>query len=108
MTISIDKAQTAIMSYIENEIAKKATGVTKFATYFVVGRMQTKFPEIVHSLQGNPIVSAMGIFDDHGNVRVDEVYNAARMAMEKTGSVSVMGIIFNQADVDKLYQLMIS
>lgn len=34
---------------------------------------------------------------------IDSLYDAARKAMSKVGSVEYMGIKFNEADVDSLY-----
>ena len=106
MIISVEQARKAVSMFVENEIAAKASGMTRFGAYFFLGAMQNKFNGIVVDLLRNPIVAAMELTDVNGNIKIDEVYNAARSAMEKCGSISAMGIIFNQADLDKLYQLM--
>lgn len=106
MTITIDQAQRAILVYLENEVARKATGLTKFGAYFVMGTLQNKFSSIISNFLKNPLISAMELVDSNGNIKIDEVYQAARLAMEKAGSISMYGVIFNQSDVDKLYHMM--
>lgn len=106
MTITIDQAQRAILAYLENEVARKASGLTKFGAYFVMGTLQNKFPSILSNFLQNPLISAMELVDGDGHIKIDEVYHAARSAMEKAGSISMYGVIFNQSDVDKLYHMM--
>lgn len=106
MTITIEQAQRAILVYLENEVAKKAANLTKFGTYFFMGMIQNKFKSIISNFLQNPLISAMEFVDSNGNIKIDEVYQAARLAMEKAGSISIYGVIFNQSDVDKLYHMM--
>ena len=106
MKIPVQQAEMAIMEYIEQEIARKATGVTKFATYFLMGAMQGKVPHIVSNLQSNPIVAMIDIFDEDGHIRLDSLYSLAKNAMERSGAVTISGITFNSMDIDKLYEIM--
>lgn len=106
MTITIEQAQRAVMSFVENEIAKKATGVTRFGAYFVMGALQNKFPKVVSNILNTPIVAMMDFTDEHGHLKIDEIYQFARDAINKAGSIEMYGIIFNQSDIDKLYHLM--
>lgn len=106
MQVAIQQAEMAIMEYIEQEIARKATGVTKFATYFMIGAMQGKVSKIISSLQSNPIVGMLEVFTEDGHIHLDNVYSWAKTAMEKSGAVTVSGITFNSQDIDKLYETM--
>ena len=106
MKIAIQQAETAIMEFIEQEIARKATGLTKFATYFLMGAMQGKVPNIISNLQSNPIVSLLDVFTEDGHIHLDNIYSWAKNAMERANSVTVSGITFNSMDVDKLYEIM--
>lgn len=106
MVISADKAQTAIMQYLENEIARKATGLQKFASYFIIGSMSGKVDKIISKLQDNEVIKMLGLFDENGNIKLDEVYAAAKQAMNKSGTVTIYGVTFNSEDVETLYNYM--
>jgi hypothetical protein len=106
MKIAIQQAETAIMEFIEQEIARKATGLTKFATYFLMGAMQGKVPNIISNLQSNPIVSLLDVFTEDGHIHLDNIYSWAKNAMERANAVTISGITFNSMDVDKLYEIM--
>ena len=43
-------------------------------------------------------------FDETGNVKLDDLYNAAKAAIAKSGQFTMYGLIFNEADIDKLYE----
>lgn len=106
MVIPIQQAEMAIIEYLEKEIARKATGVTKFATYFMIGAMQGKVSKIISSLQSSPIVGMLDVFTEDGHIHLDNVYSWAKTAMERANAVTISGITFNSMDVDKLYELM--
>jgi hypothetical protein len=106
MVIPVQQAEMAIMEYIEQEIARKATGVTKFATYFLMGAMQGKIPHLISKLHDNPIVGMLDVFTEDGHIHLDNVYSWAKTAMEKSGAVTMSGITFNSQDVEKLYETM--
>jgi hypothetical protein len=106
MKIAIQQAETAIMEFIEQEIARKATGLTKFATYFLMGAMQGKVPNIISNLQSNPIVAMIDVFDEDGHIHLDKIYSWAKNAMERANAVTISGITFNSMDVEKLYEIM--
>lgn len=92
------------MSYIENEIAKKAVGVQKFATYFFTIAYADKATKMIADLQDNPMIKPLGVFDELGNIDLDVLYNTAKQAIQKSGQFTVAGIIFNESDVDRLYE----
>lgn len=106
MIISVDKAKNALIAYLENEIARKATGLQKFATYFVIGSISGKADKLLSGLQDNDVVKMLGVFDENGNIKLDEVYAAARQAMDKSQSVTIYGVTFNSEDVETLYRYM--
>ena len=106
MIISVDKAKNALIAYLENEIARKATGLQKFATYFVIGSISGKADKLLSGLQDNEVVKMLGVFDENGNIKIDEVYTSAKQAMEKSGTVTIYGVTFNSEDVETLYRYM--
>ena len=107
MMINMNQVKTALSLYIENEIAAKATGVTKFLTYFVLGSMQSKFDEYIKTITENPLFALADFYHKETNqIDLDKLYNYAKHAMEKTGSVTMYGIIFKPEDVEVLYDYM--
>lgn len=104
MVVSIEQAQKAVMIYLENEIARKATGLHKAASYYVMAVLQNKFPQIIKMLQDDKLISFLDIFDKNGNIIADVLYQNARHAMEKAQTVTIYGVTFNTSDVDKLYE----
>jgi hypothetical protein len=43
------------------------------------------------------------VFDENHNVNIDEVHTMAKAAIQKSGPFNLMGVIFNESDIDKLY-----
>ena len=99
MVVNLEQIQKGITLFVEKEIAPKATGIKKFGIYFMLPTIQktvanylTKIKEFMPDL-----------FDENENVKLDEFYNQAKSAVQKTGQFEFMGIIFNESDIDKLY-----
>ena len=101
MLINVQQAQRGIINYVENEIAKKATGLTKFGIYFIMPKLSTNTAKMINSLKDNVMFKDM--FDENGNIELDAVYNSAKEAIKKSGQFEMFGIIFNESDIDKLY-----
>jgi hypothetical protein len=106
MIVSTDQLHKAIMVYAEEEIARKASGVTKFASYFLIARLLNHPEKTVGALLDNPIIKLADIVNADGNIDADELYSAARMAMEKSVSVTISGITFTVPDIDKIYNIL--
>lgn len=104
MVVGVNQIQTGVINFIENEIAKKAVGLQKFATYFFTIAYADKVTTLITGLQDNPMIKPLGIFNENGNVDLDKLYNFAKGAIQKSGQFTVAGIIFNETDVDKLYE----
>lgn len=99
--VNIEQIQMGLNKYIEEEIAKKATGFNKFAVYFALPSINKKIPQLITNFKDNEM--AKDFFDENGNINLDEIYNNAKIAISKSGQFSLYGIIFNETDVDKLY-----
>lgn len=97
--VTIEQIQRGVKSYVDSEIGRKATGFRKFGIYFMlpsIDKYTTKYVEQLKELMPDK-------FDENGNVNIDEVYNCAKTAIKRSGSFELMGIIFNETDIDKLY-----
>lgn len=99
-----EQIKSAVVSFIESEVAGKAQSVVaKFATYFVIGALNNKFDNFINALQENPLVTMSELVNAEGKFSVEEVYKYAKFAMEKVGSVNLYGVIFKAEDIDTLY-----
>ncbi len=92
MTVSMDQVMRGVTNYFENEIGSKATGFKKFASYFVFNSSKNKITAMIQ-----PFVN------DDNTVDIDALYGYAKEAYNHSGQFTVAGIIFNESDIDKLY-----
>lgn len=105
MTITQDKLHRAILTYAEEEIASKSTGLGRFATYFLITSLANHPEKTVGALLNNPIIKITDVVNADGTINVDELYSAARTAMERSVSITVAGITFTVPDIDKIYNI---
>lgn len=103
MKVNLEQLQIGVINYIDNEIGRKAVGLQKVGTYFVIAAYRDKIVQLVQGLQKNPMVQVLQVFDENGNLDLDRLYNYGKEAIQKSGQFSFMGIIFNETDIDKLY-----
>ena len=101
MFVNTERIQIGVTNYIEQEIASKAVGFQKFATYFVMPKVNKIIEHYMQQLKGNPIMSDN--FNENGDVNVDEIYNMAKQAVRKSGQFAVYGVILDESDIDKIY-----
>ena len=105
MNITQDQLHRAIMTYAEEEIAKKASGFAKFGSYFLIASLSNHPEKTVGALIETPFVKMTDIVNADGTIKADELYSAARSAMEKAYSITISGITFGVTDIDKLYSI---
>lgn len=101
MVVNLQQIRNGVTRYVEAEIGQKATGLTKFMVYFILPKLSKQLENLVLTAKDNPITK--DLFDENGNVNLDEVYNTAKEAIKKSGQIEMYGIIFNETDIDKLY-----
>jgi hypothetical protein len=101
MFVNTERIQIGVTNYIEQEIASKAVGFQKFATYFVMPKVNKIIEHYMQQLKGNPIMSDS--FNENGDVNVDELYNMSKQAVRKSGQFAVYGVLLNESDIDKIY-----
>lgn len=107
MKITPADIATIYAGFVENELAPKAvSGLQRFMAYgsvFVAQHKAADFfanPDLVEQLK------RIGVMDNNGMIDLDYVKEMASYAMQKSGGkVTVMGLILDQGDIDKLYQL---
>lgn len=98
MTITTQQLQKGIIDFVEKEIAQKATGIKKFGVYFFMPTIYQTVENYTVKLKG-----VMPTIFDGENINLDNLYNSSKEAIKKSGSVEFMGVIFNEADIDKLH-----
>ena len=101
MFVNTQQVQIGVTNYIEQEIASKAVGFQKFATYFVLPKVNKVIEQYMIQLKDNPIVKDM--FNENGDVNIDELYNMAKQAVRKSGQFAVYGVLLDESDIDKIY-----
>lgn len=105
--VSLAKVQSGAAAYIDEEFCRKLDGWRKWVFGAAASMMLSDVGSIVSKLRDNEIVKMMGVFDDHGDVDVERLYQHFKAEAQK-GSISfsapILGVVtMNESDVDKLY-----
>jgi hypothetical protein len=106
MIVTTAQLHKAIMAYAEEEIATKASGMTKFASYFLIASLYDHPEKTVGALLNNDFIRLTNVVNENGSINADELYKTARTAMEKSVSITIAGITFGVSDIDKLYTIL--
>ena len=101
MFVNTNQLQLAINNFIDLEMGKKAVGFNKFASYLIIPFAEKKVAKLMQTFSKNELTKDM--FDENGNVNIDEVYSMAKTAIKKSGQFEAYGMIFSETDFDKLY-----
>ena len=97
--VNLEQIQLGILGFVEKEIASKATGFKKFGIYFMMPTIKKSVADYLVKMKS----FMPDLFDENGNVDLDQFYNLAKDAIKKSGQFEFMGVIFNETDIDKLY-----
>jgi hypothetical protein len=101
MFVNTEQIQIGVTNFIDIEIGKKAVGVNKFVTYMAIPIINKKITQYLEELSNNPLTKDM--FDENHNLDLDKVYNISKDAIKKSGQFVLYGVVFNETDLDKLY-----
>lgn len=103
MVVTTDQVRLGVKKYIENEIAYKANGLTKFMIYFALPSIDNTVIDYIGKGKDNPLFK--DLFDENGNVLLDKLYERATFAADKSGKVVLdrFGIALDRSDVEKIY-----
>ena len=105
MKVNIEQAQRAIETYFNQEILSKAVGFKKFTTALAYGMFKDRISKILTTLATNNLVKMTEVVDDNQLIDIELLYRNAKEAIQRSGQFEVMGIIFTESDVDKLYSI---
>lgn len=59
MIVSTDQVRIGVKKYVENELAYKADGITKFMIYFVMPSIDKKISDFIVKAKENDMLSDM-------------------------------------------------
>lgn len=101
--VNFEQIQIGLSNYFDNEIIAKTTGKQKFLYAFLKGAFIGKVPKLFEKYKDNEMVKALDIIDGNNMIDIDSVYKWAKDAVQQSGQFLFGGIIFNETDIDKLY-----
>ena len=102
MIVSINQIQNGIIRYVKTEIESKAVNFNKLKINFALEVMPGVIEKLFVEYKDNIFFAPY--FDENGNVKLDELYNALKAAANKTGKFTFAGIIFSEDDIMKMYE----
>lgn len=105
MIVTLEQVQAGLIKYIDTELAPKATGMAKFAIYFVAPSIPTKVNTIITNAKNTGMID--DCFDESGNIKLNEVYRRAKDAISKSGKVLIpqFNYFADEKDIEVLYNL---
>lgn len=108
MKVNIEQVQRAITEYFNQEILSKTIGWKKFTTDLAFNLYKAKLPALFLQWAEHPLIKGTGLIDDNHFIDIETLYTHAKTAIQKSGQVEFMHILFNDTDVDKLYNYMLN
>lgn len=106
MKINIEQVQRAITEYFNQEILAKTTGWKKFTMDFTFSLYKARLPKLFLQWVENPLIKHSGVIDENNFIDIELLYEHAKNAIQHSGQVEIFSILFNDSDIDKLYNFM--
>ena len=105
MVVTVEQFQAGIIKYIDSYLAPKATGLQKFAIYFMAPSIPNLVNSKVQEFKNNGMLS--DLFDESGNIKLDDVYKRASEAMKHSGKVYIdkLNYFADEQDLQTIYNL---
>lgn len=105
--ITREELKNGILNYADNEVLTSLPTAGKWGIGTLLIIFSSKFDNVFNEAWSNPIIKAMGIFDDNGNIDEVILLNALEESAKKYGNLSiaipVVGVLtFSSNDVIKL------
>lgn len=100
--MKLQEIEIGILDYVNNEIAPKANGLTKFLIYSGTALGTVKLENLIGKYK--PLMLQLGIMNTDGDIDIEALYQAAKTGIQNSGSFTAMGIIFDESDIDNLYK----
>ena len=93
----------AMGNFLEQELIPQSDGLRKVLLYMAIPVLGAQTPQMLD--QYKPAISALGAMTEDDMIDLDILYPRLKDAVHKAGKVPLMGIIFDESDVDKLYNI---
>ena len=93
----------AMGNFLEQELIPKSDGLRKVLLYMAIPVLGAQTQQMLN--QYKPAISALGAMTEDDMIDLDILYPRLKDAVHKAGKVPLMGIIFDESDVDKLYNI---
>lgn len=101
MFVNTQQIQLGVLSYIEQEVAKQATGANRYLYYFAMPRVGKLVENYINGYRENVMFS--DLFDENGNIDLEKLYNEALEAMRKSGKFAFAGIWVSEDTLRTIY-----
>lgn len=108
--VTIKEIETGVGSYLDNELMPMLGdgGLQKVLIGAGISMLLHKNMNKLSNLQSNPLIAAMEIFDQDGNVDIDSIQTEISAQMPAEGvkiDVPLVGTLtFKKEDISKLHQ----
>lgn len=105
MFVSTQQIQIGATNFVEQEVARQATGVEKFGYYLVLPRVGRLVENYINGYRNNIICA--DFFDENGNVDIDKIYNESVEAIRKSGKFVMYGIWVSEDTLKTIYSYIV-
>ena len=103
---TLDKVQRGTAKYIDAEILPKLEGKDKWIVTSATTLLLAKLPNLLQSLNANPMVQAMGIIGSDGTIDVETLITSMKPAARQTpAKINIPfggAVTLTEADLDTL------
>lgn len=101
--ISGQNLGVAMGKYLEQELIPQSDGIRKVVLYMAIPVLGSQAQQMLE--QYKPAIKALGAMTEDGMIDLDVLYPRLKDAVHRAGKVPVMGVIFDETDVDKLHSI---
>ena len=101
--ISGQNLGVAMGKYLEQELIPQRDGIRKVVLYMAIPVLGSQAQQMLE--QYKPAIKALGAMTEDGMIDLDVLYPRLKDAVHRAGKVPVMGVIFDETDVDKLHAI---
>jgi hypothetical protein len=101
MFVSMQQVQIGFTNYVEQEIARQASGKEKFLYYLALPRVGKLAEGFINGFKDNPM--AKDLFDENGNMDLNKLYSEATDAIRKSGKFAMLGIWVSEDTLKTIY-----
>lgn len=105
--VSINRVQTGLSRYLDNEIMPKLSGWQKWVFSAAATAYIADASKVAEKVRSSAALAPLNLIDEANNIDVDKIYKHLRPAAEKCPApISIPGmgtITLTVSDVDMLY-----